>query len=416
MAPPASSPVTRSTRRTRGPTIHLMTEHTSEPGAIVERLAAASPDAASLLSLCSMLDVSRPIPVSALVAGADAMPGVLAAAMGDAAARERAFDVLLDAGAGGVAGDELVLNAGAARALHARMDSDARRAWAGTAAGVMERAFPPDPVAEENHAACDRLHPHAVAAAANAGDAGAGLASAAQVLHLAGRYLLEVRGRPDEAAELLRRAAGLRGRAHGADDVRVAWDLAYLNGALLPLSEWAEMAANAVRAAEILEAAQGPSDRIVVTHVNNAALLLLRAGDLEGARTWFTRALERAGAVFGAGHPFTATILSNVGDLCLRAGDEVAAHEAYHQALEIDQRVYGPGHDAVARDLAKLGELLAGMGQPDAARPYLERAAAWLTESAGPADPRTRAVRDLLDRLPDDDGGPRESPEATGLR
>jgi tetratricopeptide (TPR) repeat protein len=376
-----------------------MTEHAPEPDAILERLAAASPDAATLLALCSMLDPARPIPVSALVAGAEAMPGVLAAAMRDPAARERAFDALLDAGAGGVAGDDLVLNAEAARALHARMDADARRAWAGTAAGVMERALPPDPVAEENRAASDRLHPHAVAAAANAGDAGAGLASAAQVLHLAGRYLLEVRSQPAEAAELLRRAAELRGRAHGPDDVRVAWDLAYLNGALLPLAEWSEMAGNGVRAAEILEKAQGPADRIVVTHLNSAALLLLRADDLEGARTWFARALERADAVFGAGHPFTATILSNVGDLCVRAGDAAAAHDAYHQALEIDQRVYGPGHDAVARDLAKLGELLAGMGQPDAARPYLERAAAWLTESAGPADPRTQAVRSLLDRL-----------------
>ncbi|HEX8242010.1 MAG TPA: tetratricopeptide repeat protein, partial [Longimicrobium sp.] len=125
-------------------------------------------------------------------------------------------------------------------------------------------------------------------------------------------------------------------------------------------------------------------------------------GDLEGARAWFLRALERAQAVFGAGHPFTATILSNVGDLCLRVGDLSGAREAYGHALEIDEAVYGPGHNSVARDLAKLGELLAGLGEGAAARPYLERAAAWYAETAGPDDARTRAVRATLARI---DGG-----------
>jgi tetratricopeptide (TPR) repeat protein len=376
-----------------------MSDDTPDPLRIAERAAEASPDAAALLALCSFLDPARPIPVSLLEGGAELLPPVPGATLRDAAAHERLWDALLDAGAGGVAGGELVLNPDAARAARERLDDDARRTWAGAAAALVERAFPGDPVRPESREACERLFPHAVAAAAHAGETGGGLSSAAQVLHLAGRWELEVRGDPAAARALLEDAAELRRRAHGAGDVRVAWDLTYLNGALLSLGEWPAMAANAVRAAEILEAEHGPGDRTVITHVNNAALLLMRIGHLDAARVWFRRALERAQAVFGAGHPFTATILSNVGDLCLRAGDPAGAREAYGQALQIDERAYGPGHNSVARDLAKLGELLATLGDPGAARSYLERAAAWFTETAGPDDARTQAVRATLARL-----------------
>ncbi|HEX8244747.1 MAG TPA: hypothetical protein VF541_14670, partial [Longimicrobium sp.] len=153
----------------------------------------AAHDAEALLALCAFLDAAQPIPVSALEAGADALPPVPGAALRDPDARERMFDALLDAGAGGVAGGELVLNAEAARAARERLGSDETRGWAGAAAELMERAFPADPAREEDRARCERLFPHAVAAAAHAAEAGAGLASAAQVLHLAGRFALEVR-------------------------------------------------------------------------------------------------------------------------------------------------------------------------------------------------------------------------------
>jgi tetratricopeptide (TPR) repeat protein len=387
-----------------------MTDPNPDPRRALDRLADA--DAAALLALCSFLDVERPIPVSALETGADALPRAPGAALQDPDARERLWDALLDAGAGGVAGGELVLNPPVARAAGERLDDDEKQAWAFAAAALMEHAFPGDPVRPEERERCERLLPHALAAAGHAEATGAGLAPAAQVLHLAGRFALEVRADYRDARALLERAAALRARAHGGGDVRVAWDLTYLNGALLNLGEWGAMAANAVRAAEILEAEHGPDDRTVITHANNAALLLMRADELEMARAWFRRALERAQSVFGLGHPFTATVLSNVGDLCLRAGDAGGAREAYVHALEIDERAYGPGHNSTARDQAKLGELLATLGEPDAARPYLERAAAWFTETAGLDDARTQAINATLARI--NEGGEGEMGEDEG--
>ncbi|HET7234138.1 MAG TPA: tetratricopeptide repeat protein [Longimicrobium sp.] len=376
-----------------------MTLSETDPAGALRRLAAEQPPAASLLLLCAFLSPDHPVPVTALEAGAGALPEPLAAALRDADAREPLWDALLDAAAGGVAGDDLVVNASVVRAAAERADPAERRAWALAAAQLLETAFPADPVKPESHAACQRLLPHADAAAAHAADEDSGLGAAAQVLHLAGRYVLEVQADPATATGLLTRAAALRERAHGAGDVRVAWDLTYLNGALLHQGDWGVMARNAVRAAEILEGAAGPADRIVITHVNNAALLLLRAGEAERARTWFNRALSLAEPVFGAGHPFMATILSNLGDLHAREGDGEGARHAYRKALMIDEKVYGPRHNSVARDLAKLGELLAAAGEGEAARPYLARAAEWFTERDGADDARVLALRATLARI-----------------
>ncbi|HYH82484.1 MAG TPA: tetratricopeptide repeat protein [Longimicrobium sp.] len=376
-----------------------MTLPDTDPPEALERLVRASPAAGAVLRLAAFLSPAHPVPVAALEAAADALPEPLAAALRDAAGREGMWDALLDAGAGGVAGDELVVNAELARAAAGRMEAEERHSWTAAAAALLEKAFPGDPVKPESRATCERLLPHAQAAAEHAAEQGAGLASAAQVLHLAGRYVLEVQGDAAAARALLTRAVELRERAHGERDVRVAWDVTYLNGALLHLGEWPRMARNAVRAAELLEAAAGPDDRMVITHVNNAALLLVRAGETERARAWFNRALALANPVFGAGHPFVATILSNLGDLHAREGDGEGARHAYRKALAIDEAVYGLRHNSVARDLAKLGELLAAAGEGEAARPYLERAADWFTERDGADDVRVLALRATLARI-----------------
>ncbi|HEU4562329.1 MAG TPA: hypothetical protein VFS20_31150, partial [Longimicrobium sp.] len=122
-----------------------MTLSDIDPPAALDRLAAASPAAASLLLLCACLDPAHPIPVQALDAGADVLPEPLADALRDTEGRERVWDALLDAGAGGVAGDDLVMNDALVRAAAERMDDDARCTWAGATALMLEKAFPADP-------------------------------------------------------------------------------------------------------------------------------------------------------------------------------------------------------------------------------------------------------------------------------
>jgi tetratricopeptide (TPR) repeat protein len=362
-------------------------------------LAECAPATGELLSLAAFLDPAHPIPVSALRRGAAALPAPLAAMLGDEAARERCFDDLLARGWGGVAGDDLILRRARVEEARARLEPGGERGWAVAAAAALERAFPHDPCPEPVRAEAGRLLPHAVAAASHALALGVGLAPVAQLFHLAGRYTLEVRGDAVEARSLLERGVLARERAHGGEDARVAFDLGYLNAALLHLGEWAAMAANAVRAARILEAQYGPRDRTAITHVNNAALLLARAGDSGTAREWFARALALAQPVFGGAHPFCASILSNLGDQLQVDGDLAGARECFGRALAIDQVAHGPGHDSVARDHLRLGEVLVEAGDHASARGHLERALAWLVLAHGEQDPRALRASALLARL-----------------
>lgn len=362
----------------------------------LERIAECRPGAADLFCLCAFLNPTHPVPLSALDEGIDVLPERVASALRDPAVRTAILDALLDAAVGGAAGGELVLDAGAARAAVAGLGDEARRGWAGSAAVLMERVFPGDPGRAETREDAAALYPHAVAAAAHAAEQGVALGAAAQLFYLAGRYLLEVREDFEGARPLLELAAATRERAHGPADARVAFDLSYLNGALLHLGEWRPMAENAVRAAEILEAEYGGRDRTVISHINNAALLLSRAGDHGRAREWFIRALSLAQPVFGEVHPFCATMLSNLGDLSRAEGDLSAAGNHYARSLAIDEACYGPRHDSVARDLAKLGSLLVETGDHAAARAHLGRALAWYSDTASPSDPRTAHVRAAL--------------------
>ena len=355
--------------------------------------------ATELLRLCAFLDPAHPVPVSLFDGAAGELPTTIAGALRARETREAVFDALLDQGAGGVAGGDLVLAPSAAQATREGLDLEARRDYARYAARAVAVAFPADPGKVEEHDAAARLFPHAAAAAAHAAELDVALTAAAQLFYLSGRYALEVRHDHAGARELLERAVTVRGRAHGVDDVRVAYDLNYLNGALLHFGEWGEMASNAQRAADVLEGEYGARDRTVITHVNNAALLLSRAGDRVGARAWFARALALAEPVFGRSHPFCATILSNIGDLNHVEGDTRGAREAYRRALAIDEGVYGPRHASVARDLVKLGEVLVETGEHDAARMYLSRALAWFTNGDGGDDLRASYVRRLLATL-----------------
>ncbi len=265
-------------------------------------------------------------------------------------------------------------------------------------AAELVRAFPPEPEKPDARAECERLLPDALAAADACLAADAGHEDAAHLLSLAGRFEL-ARGRAAEARRLLERAVDARERAHGAGDERLAMDLTWLNGALAAEDDRAAMAANARRATSIFEAARGPRDPVVITHVNNLGVLLHRAGELDEARATLERAHRLTAEEFGRRHPFHATVSVNLADALLDAGEAEGARRLLEEALEIDEAVYGREHASVARDLFRLGRLLARIGETTAARGLLGRALAFHEARAVPDDPRVHALRDALARL-----------------
>lgn len=362
---------------------------------LLERALREVPEAGPLARLCAALapaeaageDVA--VPVDLLVAGAPDLPEPLSAALADETHRDALLARLREHGI--AAGDDTVRFPRAALDAAGSPDEDRKR-WAGLAATVVLRAFPPEPEEPAAAEACERLFPFARAVAERCAAEEVVPERAAELFARAGRWRL-ARSAATEAEPLLRAALSRRERAHGAGDARIATDLAYLNGALLPQGRDAEAAENGRRALEVLEGAYGPGHRLTVLHTNNLGALLRRAGDLEGAEAAFALALERAEAAFGGAAPFVATVNSNFADMLVLRGDLPTARAHLERALAIDEAAYGPRHSSVARDLHKLARVLARLGEGAAAAALFRRALEHAEATRGADDAHTRALR-----------------------
>jgi tetratricopeptide (TPR) repeat protein len=143
-----------------------------------------------------------------------------------------------------------------------RLTSDQARLWAGSAVKLVAGFFPEEAGDVRFWPMCERLLPHALAAAG---------------------YAARVEAEPDRTSWLLDRAATyLQGRAR-----------------LVEAREYFE------RALAIAEAALGPDQLTVSVRRGNLGLVLRDLGDLEGARAQLERALAISEAALGPDHPRT---------------------------------------------------------------------------------------------------------------
>ncbi len=105
-----------------------------------------------------------------------------------------------------------------------------------------------------------------------------------------------------------------------------------------------------------------------------AAYLHIVIGDVQGASTFFERAVEIYGRVLPADHPDLATGLNNLGYHRYRLGRYGEAEALYQRALDIRERVLKPNDPAIADTLTNLGELYKARERADEAIPLLNRA------------------------------------------
>ncbi len=88
--------------------------------------------------------------------------------------------------------------------------------------------------------------------------------------------------------------------------------------------------------------------------------------------------------VYGANHPEVAQIHNSLGGLLLRKGDIDGAKQQFERALAIREKILGPQHPDVALVLANLGSVAQVQQHLDEATRYLERAVKILEEVNGP--------------------------------
>jgi tetratricopeptide (TPR) repeat protein len=165
--------------------------------------------------------------------------------------------------------------------------------------------------------------------------------------------IMIVKGKQAEAVPLLReliaRMRAIRGESH--QFVLVAMNvLAYALDDLNELDEAEKVYRDVLR----IRAAAGLTDAETFGTQNNLAMLLMKRGDLEGARNEFVKLLADTRKVLGNGHVYVHLFANNYGECLTKLGryDEALKElRASHEGLVA---TFGPEHDRVKKSLARI--------------------------------------------------------------
>ena len=109
-------------------------------------------------------------------------------------------------------------------------------------------------------------------------------------------------------------------------------------------------------------------------HQQNIALALQDLGDLDGAKTLLTAALESDQKNFEPGHPSIAISQSNLALVLQDLGDLDGAKHLLTAALKSDQQNFEPGHPSIAISQSNLATVLQYLGDLDGAKTLLTEA------------------------------------------
>ncbi len=353
----------------------------------VEKESAA---AAGLMNLCAFL-APDDIPLSMLREDAEDLPVELSEAIADELKLDHAIAVLRQYSLMERNEDALSVHRLVQLVARERLSEDKRKKWAGSAARVVNEAFPQESGDVRTWAACARLLQHALTAA----EFGEGLElapdAAGRLLNQAGLYF---RGRAQfaDAKEAFERALKIDEAAFGPDHPEVATEVNNLGLVLKNLGELAEARQCYERALRIDEAVFGADHPQVAIHVNNLGLVLRDVGELPEARQCFERALRIGEATLDPDHPQVASYVNNLGIVLEDSGELTDARRCFERALRIGEATLGPDDPRVAIRVNNLGLVLQALGELAEARQCYERALRISEAVLGPDHP-TVAIR-----------------------
>jgi len=254
-----------------------------------------------------------------------------------------------------------------------------RNAWAARAVAVVDAAF--SNVEFANWRICERLVPHARAAAQYVGD---GLdQSLARLLNKVGLYLVQ-RAAYAEAEPLYQRSLSICERALGPDHRIVGTLLNNLAG--LYREQGKDDLAEPLyqRSLAIHEEALGPDHPDVSVSLQNLAGLYREQGKYDLAEPLFQRSLAIREEALGPDHPDVGTSLNNLALLYMGQGKYDLAEPLLQRSLTINERAQGQDHPDLGASLQNLADLYREQGKDDLAEPLLQRSLAIREEALGP--------------------------------
>ena len=175
-------------------------------------------------------------------------------------------------------------------------------------------------------------------------------------------------------------AAPLRADAHA--------DLTAQISSLAAQANYTEALTKAEALAELTKADNGGNNAPYAEALSWVAFLHEATGDVQGASSYFERAVAIYLKVLPPDHPDLATSINNLGFDRYRLSQYEEAEELYQRALDIRERVLPENHPAIADTINNLAELYKAVNRVDEAIPLLNRALEMRSRSLPPNDPR----------------------------
>ncbi|MGD8237513.1 MAG: FxSxx-COOH system tetratricopeptide repeat protein [Armatimonadota bacterium] len=341
-------------------------------GLSLDAVAAESPAASDLLSLCAFL-APEDIPLGMIFDGAGDLPERLAGAAADSARLEELRSVLGRYSLVECTGDAMSIHPLVQAVVRDGLTEDDARTWCGAAAQTVTTSFPFECQEPHTWGQCYRLLGHALGVARHCEALGAGAEPGGSALCRLGLYLHGL-GEMGPAQSALERARKLHEGAYGPEHSQVAAILGNLGLVLRDLGDLEGARELYERALAMDEKAHGPDYPDVAVDLNNLGSVLYAMGDLPGAVEHLERALAINERAYGADDPQVASALCNLATVLEELGDPAGAGAHYERAMAINEKSYGPEHPEIAGIAKALGDVLHGMGQLPAAREQYERA------------------------------------------
>jgi tetratricopeptide (TPR) repeat protein len=281
-----------------------------------------------------------------------------------------------------------------------RLDATAAGSGAGTAVRLLAEAFPLEGIEEPRvWPQCERLLPHALAAAEHAEHYQVEPAVTGDLLDRAESYLYG-RARYAEAQSLAERALALAERTYEPTSDVFAARLGSLARVLGVQGDLDTARALHERVLAIQETHLGPDHPYAANSRSNLAIVLHHQGDLDGARSLQESALASFETYLGPDSVFTAWSLSNLAADLAAQGDLDGARSLQERALSIREARLGPDHTHTAWSLNSLASVLAAQGDLDGARSLQERALSIREARLGPDHTHTAWSLNSLASVP----------------
>ncbi len=201
--------------------------------------------------------------------------------------------------------------------------------------------------------------------------------------------------RNEEALSLDREALAMRRALPGDHSTAIAQSLNNLASSLLYLDRQQEAEPLYREALKIRRENLGDHPYVANT-MNNLGRLMFDLGDLAGADSLLTGAIDIWSRTIGPDYPRISAGLLNLALVAEGQHDLERAVAVLSRALEIDLTALPDDHPYVAQDRLELGRLTLAAGHANEALPKLEQAHAFYLKNSGPGDSETLRAAELL--------------------